>query len=121
MSEPYFLDIENGNNKVWELYSKLNNNKLEKRIKNAVEWTGKALKDENNAKALIQFIFAIECILHIDTKNIINPSILSQISDNIAFLLSEDFDQRKIIASSFKDLYIKRSGIVHGSSQEITS
>ncbi|GEM_PF-3269648 len=122
LDEEYFINKQLGNDKIWKLFSTESSNDLEKRIKNSIEWAGKALKDENDAKVLIQFMFAIECALHIQPKNtIINSSILSLISDNIAFLLYDDFDNRKMISSTFKDLYQKRSDIVHGSSQNVKS
>lgn len=122
IDDNYFIDNQNGNAKIWQLFSNDKTSDLEKRIINAIEWAGKALKDDNEAKVLIQFMFAIECALHIQPKNtIINSSILSLISDNIAFLLYDDFDNRKMISSTFKDLYQKRSDIVHGSSQNVKS
>ena len=91
---------QNGNDTIWKLFSKDKNTDLEKRIKNTIEWSGKALRDDNKAKTLIQFMFAIECSLHIQPKNsIINSSILSLISDNIAFLLYDDFENRKMISA----------------------
>lgn len=119
IDDDFFTDEKNGNKNVWNLFSKTKNSELEIRIKNSIEWIGKALKDSNNAKTLIQFMFAIESILHIEKDKIINPSILSQISDNIAFLLSENVENRKKNAGVFKLLYNKRSGIVHGSKQSI--
>ncbi len=120
LGDNYFVDAENGNGNIWELFSKEKTTDLEKRIKNAIEWTGKALKDDNKSKVLIQFMFAIECALHIQPKkSIINASILSLISDNIAFLLYDDYDKRKMISSTFKDLYQKRSDIVHGSNHNV--
>jgi len=115
-----FLLMKKMETKVYGIYSrKTKNSELEIRVKNSIEWIGKALKDSNNAKTLIQFMFAIESILHIEKDKIINPSILSQISDNIAFLLSENVENRKKNAGVFKLLYNKRSGIVHGSKQSI--
>lgn len=120
LDDEYFINQQNGNDKIWELFSKNRTTDLEKRIKNTIEWSGKALKDDNKAKILIQFMFAIECTLHIQPKNnIINSSILSLISDNIAFLLFEDFEKRKMISLTFKDLYQKRSAIVHGSDKNV--
>lgn len=119
IDDDFFTDEKNGNKSVWNLFSQTKNSELEIRIKNSVEWIGKALKDSNNAKTLIQFMFAIESVLHIEKDKIINPSILSQISDNIAFLLSESVENRKKNAGIFKLLYNKRSGIVHGSKQSI--
>lgn len=119
IDDDFFTDEKNGNKSVWNLFSQTKNSELEIRIKNSVEWIRKALKDSNNAKTLIQFMFAIESVLHIEKDKIINPSILSQISDNIAFLLSESVENRKKNAGIFKLLYNKRSGIVHGSKQSI--
>lgn len=121
LDDNYFTDRNKGHLEVWNLFSKQNETDLEKRIKNAVEWVGKGLKDVNESRIFIQFMFAIEAVLHIQPKSIINPSILSQISDNIAFLLYDDAENRKMASAAFKELYQKRSGIVHGSSQRITT
>ena len=53
-------------------------------------------------------------MLKYDEKSAISPSIVSQLSEWLAFIIEKDFEKRKELAKYFKDVYRKRSSIVHG-------
>ncbi|MGN6618300.1 MAG: hypothetical protein ACTHJ5_14090, partial [Ilyomonas sp.] len=73
-----------------------------------------ALMEKDNAKSLFQFVIAIEGMLQIQEKAFVTPSIVSQISESLAFIIEDDLEKRKAISKYFKDLYQKRSAIAHG-------
>lgn len=111
---------ENGNYKIWEIASKSNKSEIEKRLLIAVEWIGKGVNDLDDAKAFVQFIFAIEGLLKQNEQGIINSSISSQISETAAFLIGDTLEERIKIEKLCKNLYAKRSAIAHGGSQSIS-
>jgi len=114
IDDAFFSDAKSGNDKIWLLITKHNKTDLENRIINSIDWIGKAITDVDLSKALVQFVFAIEGMLQLNEKNIITPSIISQLSDWLAFIISDELDDRKNISKYFKDIYQKRSAIAHG-------
>jgi hypothetical protein len=119
ITDPFFLKPSQGNDKLWKLITKSNKTEIEKRILTAVEWIGKAVYDLDISKSLVQFVFAIEGMLQFDEKTFVTPSIVSQLSDSLAFIIQDDPKKRKSIAKYFKDIYQKRSAIAHGASKTI--
>jgi len=119
ISDSFFTDSSQGNDKIWSLITKTHKTEIEKRLINAIEWIGKAVYDIDLSKSLIQFVFAIEGMLQQNEKSIITPSIVSQLSDWLAFIINDELDQRKKISKYFKDIYQKRSAIAHGAVKTI--
>lgn len=119
IEDPFFKDGSQGNDNIWFLITKQNKTELEKRLLQSIEWIGKAIHDKDKSKALVQFVFAIEGMLKYDEKSLITPSIVSQLSDWLAFIIQDDYIKRKEIANYFKAIYKKRSAIVHGGSKTI--
>ena len=114
-----FIDKKEGNNKIWELITKNDKSEIEKRLLQAIEWIGKGVYDKDNSKSLVQLVFAIESMLQFSEKDTITPSIVSQISDWLAFIIEDDLKKRKKIAKCFKQTYKKRSAIVHRGSKAV--
>ncbi len=114
INDEYFKNTSNGNDKIWSLITKTDKSEIENRILSSIEWIGKAVCDLDNSKAFVQFVFAIEGMLQYNSGSIISPSIVSQISDWLAFILYDNPDHRKTIPKYFKDIYQKRSAIAHG-------
>ncbi|HEY5393143.1 MAG TPA: hypothetical protein VIJ57_13555 [Hanamia sp.] len=114
IDDNHFTNINQGNDKIWHLITKKNKSEIERRLLNSIEWTGKAIYDKDIPKSLVQFVFAIESMLQLNDKAFITPSIVSQLSDWLAFIIEDDKDKRKLISKYFKDLYKKRSAISHG-------
>lgn len=119
IADPFFTDASQGNDKIWVLITKTQKTEIEKRLLNAIEWIGKAVYDIDLSKSLVQFVFAIEGMLQQNEKAIITPSIVSQLSDWLAFIINDDLEQRKKISKYFKDIYQKRSAIAHGAIKTI--
>jgi hypothetical protein len=114
-----FKEVSQGNDKIWDIIT-TQNNEIEKRILTSVEWIGKAIQEVDKSKSLVQFVFAIEALLQPDKKELLSPSIVSQFSDWVAFIISDKKEERKKIAKHFKELYSKRSAIAHGAEKEVT-
>ena len=114
VQDNYFVDKLQGHDLIWDLITKDNKTEIEKRLLNSIEWIGKAIHDIDLSKSLVQFVFAIEGMLQHNEKAFITPSIVSQLSDWLAFIIHDDKEQRKKIAKYFKDIYKKRSSIAHG-------
>ena len=117
--DPSFKDTSQGNEKIWYLITKSQKTEIEKRLLNSIEWVGKAIHDLDLSRSLVQFVFAIEGMLQSNDKAIITPSIVSQLSDWLTFIINDDLEQRKKIAKYFKDIYQKRSAIAHSASKII--
>lgn len=115
----FFIDKKQGNDKIWKLITKNNKNEIEKRLLQAIEWIGKGVYDKDNSKSLVQLVFAIEGMLQFNEKTMITPSIISQISDWLAFIIQDNPKKRQEIAKFFKQTYAKRSAIVHGGSKVV--
>ena len=119
IDDDFFIDKEQGNDKIWNLITKTNKSEIEKRLLQAIEWIGKGVYDKDNSKSLVQLVFAIEGMLQFNEKAIITPSIVSQISDWLAFIIQDNPKKRKEIVKFFKQTYRKRSAIVHGGSKVV--
>ncbi|CCH01627.1 hypothetical protein FAES_3620 [Fibrella aestuarina BUZ 2] len=113
-------NIEFGTYYLWDLITDHNKGELKQRILRAVEWTGKANYEKNNLEAIVKYVFAIEGLLQLNSKDFITSSIVSQISEWLAFIMSEELEARKDIVKYFKDIYRKRSAVAHGGSVEVT-
>lgn len=101
--------------RVWGLITKENKTEIEKRLLMAIEWIGKAIFESDPLKSFVMYMFSIESLLQYNEKNqMINPSISYQLSESLAFILSDDYQERITIMKDVKDLYGKRSAIAHG-------
>jgi len=114
-------DSQYGHDKLWEMLKKENPTDLEKRIISAVSWIGKGLRDEEPARAFVQYVFALEALLQIQQDVLVSPSITYSISEMAAFILGKDLETCLDIEKVAKEVYSKRSAIAHGSSQEVDS
>ncbi|PDZ96298.1 hypothetical protein CON36_22675 [Bacillus cereus] len=111
---------EYGHDKIWGILAKDNPSNLEKRIITAIEWSGKALRDEESARAFTQYIFGLEALLQFQQRGVmVSPSITYQISEFVAFIISDEFEGRLEIEKMVKNLYGKRSAIAHGGSSDV--
>lgn len=119
IDNPIYQDIENGNKKMWEWIT-LERNDLQQKILDSIEWAGKALVESDDSKALLQYIISIEALLQYDEGKFIVPSIVSQLSDMVAFLLGESHKQRVSYSTYIKDLYKIRSSITHSGKSNIS-
>ncbi len=119
IEDHFFKDASQGNDKIWQLITKRNKTEIEKRLLISIEWVGKAVHEKNVSNSLVQFVFAIEGMLQYNPGAFVTSSIISQISDWLAFIIQDNKDERKKIAAYFKDIYKKRSAVAHGASAHI--
>ena len=119
IEDPFFTDVSQGNDKIWKLITKIDKSEIEKRLLQSIEWIGKGVYDKDKSKALVQLVFAIEGMLKYDVKSIITPSIVSQLSEWLAFIIQDNLEKRKEVAKYFKQIYRKRSAIIHGGAKTI--
>ncbi|PKM26075.1 MAG: hypothetical protein CVV09_06180 [Gammaproteobacteria bacterium HGW-Gammaproteobacteria-13] len=119
LDDPYFTNAKSGYKHVWDILSRENLNKFEKRILLAIEWIGQAIADPLPQSAFIKSAIAIEIIFTYSEKSIINPSILNQISEGAALILGSTVQERLEIEAQLKKLYGLRSAIVHSGNKNI--
>ncbi|PID03937.1 hypothetical protein CSV67_00185 [Sporosarcina sp. P2] len=113
-------DAEYGHDRIWRILAKTNPTNLEKRIITAIEWAGKAMRDEEPARAFTQYIFGLEALLQFQQKGVlVSPSITYQISEFAAFIITDELESRLVIEKTVKKLYSKRSAIAHGGSSDV--
>ncbi len=85
---------------------------LERRIKRAVSWVGQALRNLDLTEGFLELAIALETLL-IFQDGFVSKSIVAQLAEFAAFLCETDSESRKKVNQKVKDLYKKRSGIVH--------
>jgi len=104
---------------IFSVFEKENRSDVEDRIVSAIDWVGKGLKEVDKDKSFVQLMFGIEALLGNNDGSIIQPSILSRISECIAFTLGTDYLSRTKLEKDFKKLYGIRSAIVHGDKKSV--
>lgn len=120
IDDPFFKDSSNGHQWIWDIFSQLKPSKMQERVIAAIEWVGKGRRDPDSAKALVQFVFAIEALLTFQKKGVlVSPGIASQLAEYSAFILGSDYDSRLQVEKSVKKLYSHRSAVAHGGSQSV--
>jgi len=103
-----------------EKFCKQNKNQMENRLLMAIELLGRAVYDLGKPISFLFSMMAIEALIQLDTKNLVNQSISAQISEYCAFLLEDTRDKRIEVERMMKRLYGVRSKIAHGSSYKCT-
>lgn len=115
LNDEFFLSKENSNYYIWEITKKSNYNKLEKKILRAIEWIGISVSELNNEIACTEVAFAFEALLRIDeSRTPITSSIQGRISDMVAFIIGNNYEERMKIIKTFTDFYSYRSAVAHG-------
>ena len=112
---PYFQDEAVGNARVWTIFAKADRSSLEKRILTAIEWIGKARHDRDPSKSFVQWVFALEALLHHRERGeFLSPSIAYGIGEAAAFILGSSAEKREAITKDVSAIYNERSTLVHG-------
>lgn len=94
--------------------------KIEEKIYKATLWLGKSLITKNLSDSFLQVAIALECLLARQERGyFIQPSITVTLSETLAFLIGNNADERKAYFKQLKDLYAKRSSIVHSGNTSI--
>jgi len=121
LDDPYFSNEEAGYKYAWDIASRNNLNKFQKRILLAIEWIGQSIAEPLPQSAFLKSAIALEIIFTHSEKTIITPSILNQISESAALILGEDTQERLQIEAKVKKLYGLRSAIVHSGNKDISA
>jgi hypothetical protein len=119
--DPWFTDLNNGNHYAWCLASLQNPNKFQQRLRLAIEWIGQAISEAAPQSSFLKAAISLEIIFTHNEKSIINPSILSQISEGTALLLGSNANERLVLEKEAKRLYSLRSSIVHSGNTHISN
>jgi len=110
--EKYFI-------KLYELITKNNKNEMQKRLLLAANWLGQAIKYNEIVDGYLKSVIALEILFSVNINGLISPSITYQISESIALILGESVENKIEIEKEIKDLYSKRSSIVHSGNASI--
>lgn len=103
---------------VIEKFCKQNKNEMEKRLLMSIELLGRAVCDFGKPISFLFSMMAIEALIQMDTRQLVNQSISAQIAEYGAFLLEDTCGKRIEVEKMMKRLYGVRSKIAHGSSYE---
>lgn len=92
-------------------------NDMQRRIKSAMQWLGKASVDPVLSRKFLQAMIAIEALLE-DKGN--GSTIVDQISTAVCFILKENVEDRLTLKKTIKSMYNLRSRIVHDGAEQVT-
>lgn len=117
----WYVDLKNinGNNSIWKITNKKNLNEIEYKIMRSIYLIGEAINSVNNEIAFLQFIMAIESIIQIQ-KDFVTKSIVAQLSETAAFVISDKRIERIEISKLVREIYKTRSAISHGNRKKIS-
>jgi len=109
-----------GNDKaLFEFIDKEQLTELEKKIKRSVLWVGEALRKNSLIEAYLNLCVAFET-LFVYHNEFIRDSLISQMTEQSAFICETDLGKRKKLVKEIKELYKLRSKIVHNGDADIT-
>ncbi|EMO33162.1 hypothetical protein LEP1GSC175_1925 [Leptospira santarosai str. HAI821] len=122
IDDEYFFSMEAGNNQLWNILTdyKKNPTEMQSKIVQAILWVGKAFNEKDRHLSLLQFTMALEALFSNLQSGVITPGIAYSISENVAFILGKNYDDRTEIEKIVKKIYGLRSAITHGNSKEIS-
>jgi hypothetical protein len=93
---------------------------IERKIKIAVNWVGKSLKNNHISKSFLYLCIALETLLSDEESGPINSSTLYRISERVALLTRTLYDERLKVFNETKALYGKRSSLVHSGKSSVS-
>lgn len=114
LNHPFFTNNQGIVKKIFTIYDQKSSTDIDKRILTSIDWRGQALQEFDISKAFVMMMFAIEALLNHRSDGYIEPSILSKISESIAFICGTSLESRIQLEKDFKKLYSIRSQISHG-------
>lgn len=115
LDDNFFTSRKNGNYYIWEITKKDSLTQLDKRILKSIEWISLSVNEANNDVACTEIAIAFESLLKVsESGSPISSGIKIQISETVAFLVGNAFEERIELAEKFKKIYNFRSAIVHG-------
>ncbi|MGN1078611.1 MAG: hypothetical protein ACI4TE_00395, partial [Alphaproteobacteria bacterium] len=95
--------------------------KFEIKLAKAAKWLGKSKFATCIEDSFLYIAIALECLLSYDDKSFIAPSKTNSLAEGLTFLLEDTLDNRLNIYRDIKEMYGKRSSIVHSGSSSVTN
>ena len=96
------------------------NSELSKRILRALKWLGKSKLASTIEDSFLYIAIAHECILSFNENTYISPSKTHSLAESLTFLIEENTEKRIEIYEDLKQMYSKRSAIVHSGNANLT-
>lgn len=103
--------------KLIKIITSTSNNEFENLIKDAVNWIGESIKDNNPSTSLLKAVISLETLLSF-SEGQITPSIMHTICEASAFILGDNFETRLKIEKNIKKIYSTRSSITHSGKKD---
>lgn len=119
LDDEYFNNNENGNKKIWEilrLYYAKEGDELQKRLVRAIINVGKSISSSQSEEAVLHLAIGMESLITTNSKEMFLESIRARLSEYMAIIVGETYEERLRIAKFVKLLYDERSNIAHGKS-----
>ena len=110
---------EGNNKKLFEFIDRNNLSEIETKVKRAVSWVGQSLRKTDIVESFLNLCVAFETLFTYQDE-FIKDSLISQMTDQSAFLCENNLDSRKKLVKEIKDLYRLRSKIVHHGNADIS-
>ncbi len=106
---------------LWQAAAATSCSDLQRRVLSAVDWIGKGLRDNDPARSLVQFMFALEALLQAQAGGVtITSSVMAQLAEASAFILGRTLARRLEIERLVKHLYGRRSAVAHGGASAVS-
>lgn len=86
-------------------------------VRTAIEWAFDASANDNDTIAFLQVCIGLEALFG---DSISNESLAASLADRCAYFISTNISGRKNIRENFRDLYVRRSKLVHGRRNRIS-
>lgn len=99
--------------KLLEILVKENKTDFELRIENSLKWLSDSYFEKDLHIKFLKAMIAFEVLFTYSEKTLVNPSIASQISETVAFVIGENIEEKIEIEKRMKDFYSIRSSIAH--------
>ncbi|HVC82140.1 MAG TPA: hypothetical protein VNL35_16745 [Chloroflexota bacterium] len=117
---PWFRNTDVGHDLLWkyllEDYGTKGAVDLHSRVLRTVIWAGKASRDRDCGRKLVQFLFALEALF---SQQDHTQTLSERLAECVALCLGDTSESRRSYAKRTKDLYEKRSALAHGRTQSI--
>lgn len=113
IDDKYFCNADLGYDLLWASVNNPSSSSLQARLITASQWIGEAYSERDRAGSFLKSAIALEVLFTANEKAIVNPSILSAISEAVACLLGEEVEDRSTIERKMKRYYGVRSAIAH--------
>ncbi|ULM98797.1 HEPN domain-containing protein [Peribacillus frigoritolerans] len=85
------------------------NDDLDKQILRGIVLFGDSKIETDDTMRLLKLMLVVECLLNAGK----NEPVTATLSDNMAFILEENYENRELVSRRMRDIYQQRSEIVH--------